>query len=95
MQYGLYFQLADGDADEKTKQFQLLIAAMISSQTRDAVTSAAMMRLREFPGGLNICNLSRDEVTIDQLADILKPVGFYRCISRPQILNPKIPHYLL
>jgi endonuclease III len=85
----VYFQLADKDADEKTQQFHLLVAAMISSQTRDAVTSAAMLRLRKVPGGLTIHNLSRDDITSDQLADILKPVGFYRCISRPQILNHK------
>ena len=77
--------MADEDTDQKTQQFHLLIAAMISSQTRDAVTSAAMMRLRKFPGGLTTHNLSRNEVTVDQLADILKPVGFYKCISCSQI----------
>ena len=87
--------MADEDADEKTQQFHLLIAAMISSQTRDAVTSAAMMRLRKFPGGLTTHNLSRNEVTVDELADILKPVGFYKYFLLSNLLNTEIPHYFL
>ncbi|MCO5579578.1 hypothetical protein L7F22_033435 [Adiantum nelumboides] len=71
-------QLADGTADKKTQQFQLLVAAVISSQTRDSVTAAAMTRLHALPGGLTVGNLSKQELTIFQLAEILKPVGFYR-----------------
>ncbi|KAI5082978.1 hypothetical protein GOP47_0002721 [Adiantum capillus-veneris] len=71
-------QLADRTADKKTQQFQILVAAVISSQTRDSVTAAAMMRLHALPGGLTIGNLFRQELTIHQLAEILKPVGFYR-----------------
>lgn len=57
------------------------MAAMISSQTRDAVTGAAMQRLRAMPGGLNVAHIASDDVEIDALAEILKPVGFYRCFS--------------
>eukprot|EP00250_Pteridium_aquilinum_P007249 c17012_g1_i1 orf=203-1054(+) len=71
-------QLADASADKKTQQFQLLVAAVISSQTRDSVTAAAMMRLHALPGGLNVLSLCKEELTINQLAETLKPVGFYR-----------------
>uniref|UniRef100_A0A7I4BEJ6 HhH-GPD domain-containing protein n=1 Tax=Physcomitrium patens TaxID=3218 RepID=A0A7I4BEJ6_PHYPA len=71
-------QLFDIEADKGTQQFQALVAAMISSQTRDAVTGAAMQRLRAMPGGLNVAHIASDDVEIDALAEILKPVGFYR-----------------
>jgi len=51
---------------------------MISSQTRDAVTGAAMQRLHAMPGGLTITQVASDSVEVDALAEILKPVGFYR-----------------
>jgi len=71
-------QLMDATADKETQKFHALVAAMISSQTRDAVTSAAMQRLQRVPGGLSVANIATDEVSMDTLAEILKPVGFYR-----------------
>lgn len=71
-------QLADEAADTPTQRFHLLVAAMISSQTRDLVTAAAMGRLHALSGGLNIHGLCNKELTVDNLAEILKPVGFYR-----------------
>ncbi|KAH7422088.1 hypothetical protein KP509_13G090000 [Ceratopteris richardii] len=71
-------KLADRTADEKTQQFQLLVAAVISSQTRDSVTAAAMTRLHGLPGGLTVYSLSNPMLTVTQLAEFLKPVGFYR-----------------
>lgn len=56
------------------------MAAMISSQTRDAVTGAAMHRLRTMPGGLTIAHIASDTVEVDALAEVLKPVGFYRFV---------------
>lgn len=74
-------QLMDATADKETQKFHALVAAMISSQTRDAVTSAAMQRLQRVPGGLSVANIATDEVSMDTLAEILKPVGFYRYTS--------------
>lgn len=71
-------QLLDVEANKETQQFQALVAAMISTQTRDAVTGAAMQRLRAMPGGLNISKIASDAIEVDALAEILKPVGFYR-----------------
>ncbi len=74
-------QLMDATADKETQKFHALVAAMISSQTRDAVTSAAMQRLQRVPGGLSVANIATDEVSMGTLAEILKPVGFYRYTS--------------
>lgn len=71
-------QLFDLEANKETQQFQALVAAMISSQTRDAVTGAAMQRLRAMSGGLTIAQIASDAIEVDALAEILKPVGFYR-----------------
>ena len=73
-------QLIDLEVNKQTQQFQALVAAMISSQTRDAVTGAAMQRLRAIPGGLNVSQIASDAIEVDALAEILKPVGFYRCV---------------
>lgn len=73
-------QLFDSEASKETQQFQALVAAMISSQTRDAVTGAAMQRLRAMPGGLTVAQIASDVVEVGALAEILKPVGFYRCV---------------
>lgn len=70
-------QLLDVSADKETQRFHALVAAMISSQTRDAVTGAAMQRLHAMPGGLTITQVASDSVEVDALAEILKPVGFY------------------
>eukprot|EP00850_Spirogloea_muscicola_P020076 SM000206S06285 [mRNA] locus=s206:101182:103637:- [translate_table: standard] len=71
-------QLVDRAADDETRRFQALVAAVISSQTRDAVTGAAMARLRALPGGLCVDQVASPETTLELLAETLKPVGFYR-----------------
>mmetsp|Transcript_39084 Transcript_39084/g.85046 ORF Transcript_39084/g.85046 Transcript_39084/m.85046 type:complete len:373 (-) Transcript_39084:186-1304(-) len=64
----------DGTAiPDEVRRFQILIAAMLSSQTRDEVTHAAMLRLRKH--GLTPQNILRTEESA--LAQLLKPVGFY------------------
>ncbi len=53
-----------------------MISLLLSSQTKDEITAAAIGRLKTVPGGLNHSSMLRlDE---NCLADILKPVGFYR-----------------
>jgi endonuclease III len=73
-----YFQgchtCADPTAEPKTQRFQTLVALMLSSQTKDQVTSAAMGRLKEV--GCTIPKLI--EMPENELSELLKPVGFYK-----------------
>lgn len=71
-------QLVDRSADEETQRFHALVAAVISSQTKDAVTAAAMERLRGLPGGLTVRQLASPEVSAEALEKALHPVGFFR-----------------
>ncbi|KAK8889077.1 alpha,alpha-trehalase nth1 [Tritrichomonas musculus] len=63
--------------DEKIYRFQTLIGLMLSSQTKDEVTSEAVKNLRNgIEGGLTPENLSQANVdTVDQL---IKKVGFHK-----------------
>ena len=50
---------------------------LLSSQTRDAVTATAIKKLQVLPsGGLTPANIR--SINPDALAELLKPVGFYR-----------------
>lgn len=60
-------------------RYQVLLSLMLSSQTKDQVTSAAMSRLREH--GLTVDNiLQTDDVTLGQL---IYPVGFWKVSAGP------------
>lgn len=72
-------QCVDPEADLETQRFQALVAAMISSQTKDPVTAAAMLRLRALPGGLTIANVADPGMSVESLQSTLHPVGFFRC----------------
>ncbi|XP_055300091.1 endonuclease III-like protein 1 [Sitodiplosis mosellana] len=64
----------DEYSDEKTKRFHHLVALMLSSQTKDAVTYAAMSRLRRH-------GLTPEEMvktSTNDLEQLLYPVGFYK-----------------
>lgn len=68
--------LADFSESPKVIRFQILVSLLLSSQTKDEVTAAAVERLKKLPKGLNVpCILETKE---DTLAEIIKPVGFYR-----------------
>ncbi|XP_009875646.1 PREDICTED: endonuclease III-like protein 1 [Apaloderma vittatum] len=55
-------------------RYQVLLSLMLSSQTKDQVTSAAMLRLRQ--RGLTVDGiLQMDDATLGQ---IIYPVGFWR-----------------
>lgn len=55
-------------------RYQVLLSLMLSSQTKDQVTSAAMLRLRQH--GLTIDRiLQMDDATLGQM---IYPVGFWR-----------------
>ncbi|KHJ45489.1 putative endonuclease III [Trichuris suis] len=67
-------KLSEPNAHPKTKRYQLLLALMLSSQTKDAVTAAAMQRLKE-----NGCSLENMlAMTEEQLGKLIYPVSFWR-----------------
>ncbi len=66
--------LAAPDASPRDQRLQVLISLMLSSQTRDEVTAAAMRRLHVLP--LSLSKLLTMDA--DTLADLIRPVGFYR-----------------
>ncbi|KAK7930207.1 hypothetical protein WMY93_006602 [Mugilogobius chulae] len=64
----------DHDAPAEVKRFQVLVSLMLSSQTKDQVTAAAMGRLRAH--GCTVDNiLDTDDETLGKL---IYPVGFWR-----------------
>eukprot|EP01059_Diplonema_ambulator_P003177 TRINITY_DN1282_c0_g1_i1.p1 TRINITY_DN1282_c0_g1~~TRINITY_DN1282_c0_g1_i1.p1 ORF type:complete len:276 (+),score=96.38 TRINITY_DN1282_c0_g1_i1:37-828(+) len=65
--------LADKQAPPEVFRYQQLIALMLSSQTNDAVTSAAMGRLRKH--GLDPKNI--EATSEEDLKDLIYGVGFY------------------
>jgi len=65
--------LADNTLDAKVFRYQVLISLLLSSQTKDEMTSAAMKNLQKH--GLTVENiLKTPETEIDQL---IKQVGFH------------------
>ncbi|KAM3917116.1 endonuclease III-like protein 1 [Leptodactylus fuscus] len=64
----------DQNAEPQVMRYQVLLSLMLSSQTRDQVTSAAMTKLREH--GLTVGRiLETDEETLGKL---IYPVGFWK-----------------
>ncbi|KAH9417332.1 Endonuclease III-like protein 1 [Dermatophagoides pteronyssinus] len=59
---------------DKQKRFQILVALMLSSQTKDQITYAAMNRLRQH----NLSIEFIDKISCNELMQLIKPVGFYR-----------------
>lgn len=64
----------DEHCDDKTKRFHHLVALMLSSQTKDAVTFEAMSRLKRH--GLTPQRML--ETSTEDLQQLLYPVGFYK-----------------
>lgn len=69
-------RLADSKAPAHVQRFQTLISLMLSSQTKDTVTSVAVIRLqKELKGGLCLESiLSLDEAVLDNM---IRSVGFH------------------
>lgn len=61
-------------SDPKTYRFQTLIALMLSSQTKDPITSKAVERLRTLPGGLTAKSLAEADVSL--VESLIRPVSF-------------------
>ena len=55
-------------------RYQVLVSLMLSSQTKDQVTSAAMGRLRQH--GCSVSNILA--TSDDQLGKLIYPVGFWK-----------------
>jgi len=64
----------DKTAVEAVQRFQCLVSLMLSSQTKDEVNFAAMMRLRDH--GLTVQNILKTDQKI--LEKLIYPVGFWR-----------------
>jgi len=64
----------DHDALPHIQRYQILVSLMLSSQTRDEVTSAAMTRLKQH--GLTPTKLVN--MPDQLLGELIKPVGFWR-----------------
>jgi len=65
---------ADPKADPPTRRYQILLALMLSSQTKDNVTSAAMTNLRQH--GCTVENVMK--TSEEKLVELIYPVGFYK-----------------
>lgn len=61
---------------------------MLSSQTKDEVTAAAVSRLKSLPGGLNYTAMMKTDEEL--LGETIKPVGFYRRKAKNLIEISKI-----
>lgn len=64
----------DSDAPPEVVRYQALISLMLSSQTKDQVTFAAMERLREH--GLTVDNVL--QMSDEKLGELIYPVGFWK-----------------
>lgn len=70
----------------QVKRFQVLVSLMLSSQTKDQVTSAAMQKLRAH--GCTVENiLATNDETLGQL---IYPVGFWRVNQFSLFKNTKL-----
>uniref|UniRef100_A0A0N5AGT8 Endonuclease III homolog n=1 Tax=Syphacia muris TaxID=451379 RepID=A0A0N5AGT8_9BILA len=66
--------IADVLAEPKVFRFQSLLGLMLSSQTKDHVTAAAMQRLRSY--GCTVDNIMKTSAV--ELEKLLIPVSFYK-----------------
>ena len=64
----------DEEAAPEVRRFQCLVSLMLSSQTKDEVNYAAMIRLRQH--GLTVKNILKTER--ETLEKLIYPVGFWR-----------------
>lgn len=63
----------------QVKRFQVLVSLMLSSQTKDQVTSAAMQKLRAHGCTVETILATNDET----LGQLIYPVGFWRVNHQP------------
>ncbi|CUG93791.1 endonuclease III, putative [Bodo saltans] len=68
-------RLYDPLATRSNQRYQILLSLMLSSQTRDQVTAAAMDRLKALKGGCIPKTIN--DLQEQKLAELLHPVSFY------------------
>lgn len=74
-------RLADPAASPADQRFQTLVSLMLSSQTKDTVTAAAVARLQaELPGGLSVASILA--ATPAALNALIAKVGFHNTKTR-------------
>lgn len=67
--------LPETSSSPRVFRFQVLIALMLSSQTKDAVVGHAMRQLQQH--GLTVENMTRDKTKPEQLNALIAKVGFH------------------
>lgn len=67
-------ELHQSDATPAVQRFQTLVSLMLSSQTKDEITAAAMEKLKKH--GLTIQNMQ--STPAETIAQLIYPVGFYK-----------------
>jgi endonuclease III len=73
--------LAERDREPKDQRLQTLVSLMLSSQTKDTVTAAAIRNLQEnLPGGFNLQSML--DVEPDVLNELIGKVGFHNNKTR-------------
>ena len=65
--------LSDESLPRNLSDFHVLVASLLSSQSKDTVVFPAMERLKAH--GLTVCNVLDTQTSV--LASLIKPVGFY------------------
>ncbi|ELU08655.1 hypothetical protein CAPTEDRAFT_25579, partial [Capitella teleta] len=66
--------ITDQKASPQEYRYQILLSLMLSSQTRDQVTSAAMMKLRQHGCSIDSILATSDE----KLGELIYPAGFWK-----------------
>ncbi|GMF22732.1 unnamed protein product [Phytophthora fragariaefolia] len=77
-EFGTQACVATGVSSAKVERFQLVVAALLSSQTQDPITYAAMQRLHQLSENVEGLTIETVQATSEEeLSEVLKPVGFY------------------
>lgn len=72
----------------QVRRFQVLVSLMLSSQTKDQVTAAAMKKLRAHG-----CTVENILATDDEaLGKLIYPVGFWRVMQKTSLCVYMLPH---
>ena len=83
--------LPQKDLGEKTYRFQVLIALMLSSQTKDNVVGETMRQLQQHGDGLTLDHI-RNHTTYEQLNQVIFRVGFHNTKAKNILLVADILH---
>lgn len=71
-------ELSLATSSAKDRRFHCLLGLVLSSQTKDQVTSEAMHRLHEHVKPESLTPMTLAKIAPNKLQELLVPVGFYR-----------------